>query len=73
MAELLSGSHTDSSLDLTRELPESVVSCMTERLPCCLEWVVATAPCYRDRFSLFFLTILAFFVYIYWFSLPHLV
>jgi len=63
MAELLSGSHADSSLDLDTGIARiCFVSCMTERLPCCLEWVVATAPRCRVRFRLlFFLTILAFF------------
>ncbi|KAH9997027.1 hypothetical protein BJV77DRAFT_101236 [Russula vinacea] len=34
---------------------------MTERLPCCLEWVVATAPRCRDRFCLLFSHHLSFF------------
>jgi hypothetical protein len=39
---------------------------MTERLLCCLEWVVATAPSCRSRLGAFSHTF-TFFVYIYWF------
>jgi hypothetical protein len=75
MAELLSGSHADSSLDLTRELPESVCFMHIDGAPAELlsmgrrlqRQAVGSAS------SPFFSHHLSFFVYIYWFSLPHFV
>jgi hypothetical protein len=73
MAELLSGSHADSSLDLTRELPESVCF-MHDGAPAVLLSMGRRLP-RRHVGSLLspFSHHLSFFVYIYWFSLPHLV
>jgi hypothetical protein len=67
MAELLSGSHADSSLDLTRELPESVCF-MHDGAPAVLLRMGRrySAVLSGSLPSRFFLTILAFFVYIYW-------
>ena len=76
MAGLLSGSHADSSLDLTRELPESVCFMHIDGAPAVFlkmgrrlrRHAVGSASV-----SHFFSHHLSFFVYIYWFSLPHLV
>jgi len=69
MAELLSGSHTDSSLDLTRELPESVCF-MHDGAPAVLLSMGRRLP-RRAVGSLLspFSHHLSFFVYIYWFSI----
>jgi len=73
MAELLSGSHADSSLDLTRELPESVCF-MHDGAPAVL--LIMGRRLRRHAVGIASVSIfshLSFFVYIYWFSLPHLV
>ena len=75
MAELLSGSHADSSLDLTRELPESVLFHPFDGAPAVLPSLgrrLLRHPVGSASLSIFSHH-LSFFVYIYWFSLPHFV